>query len=94
MPVENSHIPGFRRGYRLQWEPAQQCHVVLYPEGMAKLNESAAAILQQIDGKLSVTELIAALNAAFPEAGGVDDDVKEFLVEAVEQKWIILHEPA
>ncbi|HBQ81209.1 MAG TPA: pyrroloquinoline quinone biosynthesis peptide chaperone PqqD, partial [Erwinia persicina] len=27
----------FRRGYRLQWEEVQNCHVILYPEGMAKL---------------------------------------------------------
>ena len=26
---------------RLQWEPAQEAHVLLYPEGMVKLNGSA-----------------------------------------------------
>jgi len=36
--VINEHItPMFRRGYRLQWEEVQGCHVILYPEGMAKL---------------------------------------------------------
>ena len=24
--------------FRFQWEPAQQCHVLLYPEGMVKRN--------------------------------------------------------
>ncbi|PPS58457.1 pyrroloquinoline quinone biosynthesis peptide chaperone PqqD [Pantoea sp. BRM17] len=41
--MKDTLIPAFRRGYRLQWEAAQQSHVVLYPEGMAKLNETAAA---------------------------------------------------
>ena len=94
MTFTDQHIPMFRRGYRLQWEPAQDCHVILYPEGMAKLNESATAILQLVDGKQTLASLITALNARFPEAGGVDDDVNEFFAQAVEQKWIIFREPA
>ncbi|WP_067706468.1 MULTISPECIES: pyrroloquinoline quinone biosynthesis peptide chaperone PqqD [unclassified Erwinia] len=94
MPLNEQHIPSFRRGYRLQWEPTQECHVILYPEGMAKLNDSAAAILQRVDGARSLATLIAELNAQFPDAGGVDEDVKEFFVQAIEQKWIIFREPA
>ncbi|WP_428944186.1 pyrroloquinoline quinone biosynthesis peptide chaperone PqqD [Pantoea sp. FN060301] len=94
MIINDTQIPAFRRGYRLQWEQAQDCHVILYPEGMAKLNESATAILQQVEGTRSVAEIIAGLNAQFPEAGGVDEDVKAFLVQACEQKWIIFREPA
>lgn len=94
MTFTDQHIPAFRRGYRLQWEPTQDCHVILYPEGMAKLNDSATAILQLVDGKQTLASLIAALNARFPDAGGVDDDVKEFFAQAVEQKWIIFREPA
>jgi pyrroloquinoline quinone biosynthesis protein D len=33
--------PAIGRGLRLQWEPAQSAHVLLYPEGMIKLNGSA-----------------------------------------------------
>jgi pyrroloquinoline quinone biosynthesis protein D len=32
--------------FRLQWEPAQNAHVLLYPEGMVKLNQSAGEILK------------------------------------------------
>ncbi|MBS0969271.1 pyrroloquinoline quinone biosynthesis peptide chaperone PqqD [Chimaeribacter arupi] len=84
--------PVFRRGYRLQWEKVQDCHVILYPEGMAKLNESATAILQLVDGKQTVAEIIAALDARFPDAGGVGEDVKEFFISAYEQKWIMFRE--
>ena len=38
-------VPRLRRGFRLQWEPVQNCHVLLYPEGMMKLNDSAGEIL-------------------------------------------------
>lgn len=94
MTFTDQHIPAFRRGYRLQWEPTQDCHVILYPEGMARLNDSATAILQLVDGKQTLASLIDALNTRFPEAGGVDDDVKGFFAQAVEQKWIIFREPA
>lgn len=90
----NDHsIITFRRGYRMQWESAQNTHVVLYPEGMAKLNETAAAILSLVDGKRDIGAVISELNSRFPQAGGVDDDVKEFLNIAYEHKWIRFHEP-
>jgi hypothetical protein len=42
--------PRHRRHFRFQWEPAQGCHVLLYPEGMVKLNQSAGEILKRCDG--------------------------------------------
>ncbi|MFE0583855.1 pyrroloquinoline quinone biosynthesis peptide chaperone PqqD [Pantoea vagans] len=90
---ENS-IAAFRRGYRMQWEAAQDTHVVLYPEGMAKLNETAAAILELVNGKQDIAAIIATLDSRFPEAGGVGPDVLEFLQSAYEQKWIQFRDPA
>jgi len=91
--MKHNVIPAFRRGYRMQWEAAQDSHVVLYPEGMAKLNETAVAILELVDGKQDVAAIVATLDARFPDAGGVGDDVKEFLQSAIEQKWIQCREP-
>ncbi|MFM4336874.1 pyrroloquinoline quinone biosynthesis peptide chaperone PqqD [Klebsiella pneumoniae] len=91
--MQKTSIVAFRRGYRLQWEATQESHVILYPEGMAKLNETAAAILGLVDGRRDVAAIIAMLNERFPEAGGVDDDVIEFLQIACQQKWITCREP-
>ena len=91
--MQKTSIVAFRRGYRLQWEAAQASHVILYPEGMAKLNETAAAILELVDGRRDVAAIIAMLNERFPEAGGVDDDVIEFLQIACQQKWTTCREP-
>ncbi len=87
-----SSVPCFRRGYRMQWEEAQQQNVILYPEGMAKLNESAAMILELVDGVASVDTIIETLNTRFPDAGGVDEDVIDFLQAAYRQKWIIVRD--
>ena len=44
MSFDRELTPQWRPGYRFQYEPAQKGHVLLYPEGMIKLNESASAI--------------------------------------------------
>lgn len=81
-------IPMLALGYRFQWEPAQDCHVLLYPEGMVKLNGPAAEILKRInDKKQTVAELIAELKVAFNGAD-LDDDVYQFLEEAYGNDWI------
>lgn len=81
-------VPALRPGYRMQWEPVQNCHVLLYPEGMVQLNESAAEVLQRVDGQRSVEEIINDLQARFPSAPELDEDVLAFIGEAHEQRWI------
>ncbi len=38
--VDAMSRPAVARGFRLQWEAAQNAHVLLYPEGMIKLNRA------------------------------------------------------
>lgn len=81
-------VPVLAQGYRFQWESAQDCFVLLYPEGMVKLNSAAGEILQRVnDKKQTVTELIAELKAAF-NGVDLDDDVYNFLEEAHGNSWI------
>ncbi|WP_061242357.1 pyrroloquinoline quinone biosynthesis peptide chaperone PqqD [Ectopseudomonas composti] len=84
------NVPAIRRGFRLQFEPAQGCHVLLYPEGMIKLNDSASEILQQVDGKRSVAEIIGNLHQRFPDVPGIDEDILAFMEVAHAQFWIEL----
>jgi pyrroloquinoline quinone biosynthesis protein D len=77
------------RGLRLQWEPAQNCHVLLYPEGMVKLNQSAGEILSRCDGVRDLATLVAALEQAF-SAQGLRGDVEAFLRLAAERGWVQL----
>lgn len=80
--------PVLAQGYRFQWEPAQDCNVLLYPEGMVKLNPAAGEILKRInDKKQTVAELIAELKVAFNGAD-LDNDVYQFLEEAYDNSWI------
>lgn len=83
-------IPRLRPGFRFQWEPVQNAHVLLYPEGMVKLNESASSVLGEVDGKQNVGQIIQTLEARFADAGPLKDDICQFLEDAREQHWIIL----
>lgn len=87
-PPIHSRVPRIRRGFRLQYEPVQHCHVLLYPEGMIKLNDSAAQILQCVDGVRDVASIIAALLEQFPGVPGIDEDILAFIEVAHAQFWI------
>jgi pyrroloquinoline quinone biosynthesis protein D len=73
--------------YRLQFEPAQDAWVLLYPEGMVKLNTPAAEILRRCDGRHSVGEIVGELEKAFARSP-LRDDVHAFLLQADERGWL------
>jgi len=51
MTIENQDIYKIAAHHRFQWEEAQQSHVILFPEGMVKLNGSAGEVLSLVNGK-------------------------------------------
>jgi pyrroloquinoline quinone biosynthesis protein D len=89
-PFDRNLKPVWRRGYRFQFEPAQNAHVLLYPEGMIKLNESAAAIGGLIDGERNVAAIVAHLDTQFPGVPELGEDVEQFMLVAREKHWIDL----
>jgi pyrroloquinoline quinone biosynthesis protein D len=81
--------PVIARGFRLQWESAQGAHVLLYPEGMVKLNSSAGEIMARCDGERVLSEIIADLERTFG-ASGLSADVMAFVSLALDNKWLEL----
>ena len=73
--------------FRLQFEPAQDSWVLLYPEGMVKLNGSAGEILKRCDGRRTVQEIVTDLETAF-SATGLMKDVTSFIEFAVTKNWV------
>ena len=80
-------IPRIGEGFRLQWEPAQQCHVLLYPEGMVRLNGSAGEIMKRCDGQRSLAAIVAELEEVFATEG-LAPQVQEFVAIAGRQHWL------
>ena len=83
--------PAIGGGFRLQWEPAQNAQVLLYPEGMVKLNGSAGEILKRCDGARTVQEIVTDLEAAFG-ATGLANDVTAFIAFALGKHWLEIRE--
>jgi len=79
--------PAIGRGFRLQWEEAQNAHVLLYPEGMIKLNTSAGEILKRCNGEATVGEITADLERAFATSG-LSGDVVAFVAMAADKQWL------
>ena len=86
--VVDEATPSLAAMYRLQFEPAQDNWVLLYPEGMVKLNGPASEILKRCDGKRSVRELVTELESAFNEKD-LRADVCAFLDNAYGHGWIV-----
>ncbi|MEQ8290149.1 MAG: pyrroloquinoline quinone biosynthesis peptide chaperone PqqD [Gammaproteobacteria bacterium] len=87
MTINKTEIPEVAPTFRVQWEEAQGCYVVLYPEGMVKLNQSSGEIMSRVDGQTSIEQIIKDLEAAFSESN-LEDDVLKFLEVAYDNGWI------
>ena len=73
--------------YRLRWEDAQQSYVLLYPEGIVRLNGPAAAIMKQCDRPTPLEQILSRVQALYP-TDEVEVDVREFLEEAMSNGWV------
>lgn len=85
--IDDTARLAIERRFRLQWEPAQSAYVLLYPEGMIKLNGSAGEILKRCDGQASIAEITADLEKAF-SASGLAPDVLAFVAMAIDKRWV------
>ena len=81
--------PALGRGFRLQWEPAQSAYVLLFPEGMIKLNGSAGEIMKRCSGHATIAEITADLERSF-QASGLSGDVTAFVEMACGKQWLTL----
>lgn len=79
--------PKLSKLFRLQWEQTQNNYVLLYPEGMVKLNQSAAEILKRCDGEHDLAAIVDDLEKTFT-ASGLEPEIKHFLQVASERGWI------
>ena len=89
--VDESAVPVVGHSFRLQWEPAQEAHVLLYPEGMVKLNNSAAAIMTRCDGVRTVADIVADIERTYGVTG-LSGDVGAFVTMARDNGWLELRE--
>lgn len=90
--IDTTNIASIAKPYRLQFEDAQDSWVLLYPEGMVKLNGPAGEILKRCDGIKNIVAVIDELESAFDQQG-LRKDVVAFIEIALEKRWINLKAP-
>jgi pyrroloquinoline quinone biosynthesis protein D len=73
--------------FHFRWEEPQKAHVLLYPEGIVKLNETAAAILEACTGGQTIAAGARELGERYGE-GNLADEALRFLEVAHAKGWI------
>jgi pyrroloquinoline quinone biosynthesis protein D len=84
----DSSQPRFASGCR--WGAEGEERVVLFPEGMIRVQGTGQKILELCDGQRTVEDIVAALSATYSGANPVKirEDVSNFL-EALQQKRVV-----
>ncbi len=86
--IQHTDIYDIALHHRFQWEEAQKSYVILFPEGMVKLHGGAGEVMQLVDGKASVGEIVAALKAKFPDAENIETDIIGMFDMAFGKAWL------
>lgn len=77
--------------FQLQWEEKQDCFVLLYPEGMVQLSQSAGEIMNLCDGKNNAENITALLEEKF-NTSNLLKDIVDFIEDAMSRKWVIYND--
>ena len=86
MAIALDAVPKLWRLARLDYDPARQRPVLLYPEGAVLLNDTGREILELVDGRRTVGEIAAELNARYRT--DVTADVTDYLSHLAERELI------
>ena len=86
MALSPDTVPRLWRLARLDYDPARQRPVLLYPEGAVLLNDTGRAILELVDGTRTVAQIAAELSERYQT--DVAADVTEYLSQLAERELI------
>jgi pyrroloquinoline quinone biosynthesis protein D len=87
--ILNDACPRLGQHYLFRWEASQDAYILLYPEGLIKLNPSAGEIMKRCDGQASVAGIIADLQSAFPGSDAdIADSTQAFIHIARTKGWL------
>jgi pyrroloquinoline quinone biosynthesis protein D len=80
--------PRLATGARLQYDDVREEHLLLIPEGVVRLNATAAEVLGLCDGERSLDDIVEALSERYNGAD-LGDDVRG-LVQAMVEKGLVV----
>ena len=80
--------PRLVTGARLQYDDVREEHVLLVPEGVVRLNPTAAEVLELCDGERSLDEIVGTLAARY-DGSDLRDDVQR-LVDGLTSRGVVV----
>jgi pyrroloquinoline quinone biosynthesis protein D len=80
--------PRLVTGARLRYDDVREEHVLLIPEGVVRLNPTAAEVLELCDGERSLDDIVGALSARY-DGADVRADVLDML-DAMIQRGLVV----
>jgi pyrroloquinoline quinone biosynthesis protein D len=96
-------IPRLAAKARLKFDKVREKNLLLLPEKVVVLNETAASILTLCDGRQTVNTITEKIRAslkadaetadtsALPDLKTMKADISEFLREMEDQGWVVIH---
>jgi pyrroloquinoline quinone biosynthesis protein D len=75
-------------GARLRYDEVREEHVLLIPEGVVRLNPTAAEVLELCDGERSLDEIVGTLSERY-DGSDLRDDVHG-LVDGMTQRGLVV----
>jgi coenzyme PQQ biosynthesis protein PqqD len=80
--------PRLVTGARLQYDEVREEHMLLVPEGVVRLNPTAAEVLELCDGERSLEEIVDTLSGRY-EGSDLRSDVQG-LVDGMTQRGLVV----
>ncbi|WP_288052050.1 pyrroloquinoline quinone biosynthesis peptide chaperone PqqD [Acidiphilium sp.] len=73
--------------FLFRWEEPQQAYILLYPEGLVKLNATAGEILAEVANTAEIGAIVDHFATKYQNLD-IANDILAFLEEAHERGWI------
>ena len=88
--ISDTDTPLLASKARVRWDPIRQKHLLLFPEGLLILNQTAHEVITMCDGKHKVNIIVNSLADKYKTH--VDADIRELLSRLVEKRLLLLLE--
>jgi coenzyme PQQ biosynthesis protein PqqD len=89
IPLAPGDVPRLPRGVRMRFDAVRNAHVLLAPERAFDLDETAATVLELVDGRRSIEQIVDELAARFDaDRAVIEADVLEMLTGLVGKRIV------
>ncbi|MDI4656651.1 pyrroloquinoline quinone biosynthesis peptide chaperone PqqD [Xanthobacter autotrophicus] len=89
MRAEETDVPRLPRGVKLKYDQVRERHVLLAPERAFDIDETAASVLELVDGQRTCGQIVDELALRFDEKREViADDVRDMIGDLIARRVI------